>query len=72
LLRGTVGGEAQRGGHERCAGDDEAERERTDDDCSAPEPIGSPKTRIAERLAATEVIAITSIALPIWRLRVDA
>src|ERR1035441_9532159 len=43
---------------------------------TAPDPIGSPKTRmpprIAERLAATDVIAITSIARPICRLRAEA
>jgi hypothetical protein len=41
-----------------------------------PEPIGSWKTRIppmiAVRLAATEVIAMTSTASPIWRLRAEA
>jgi len=43
---------------------------------SAPEPIGSWKTRIppmiAVRLAVTEVSAMTSTPLPIWRLRAEA
>ena len=43
---------------------------------TAPEPIDSPKIRmpprIAARLAVTEVIAMTSIGSPTWRLRADA
>jgi hypothetical protein len=43
---------------------------------TAPDPIGSQKTRIppmiAIRLAVTEVSAMTSTPLPIWRLRAEA
>ena len=43
---------------------------------TAPEPIGSAKTRmpprIVDRFAATDVIAMTSIARPICKLRAEA
>jgi len=55
-------------GHERRAGDDEAERDDTGADLERARAIGSPKTRtppmIAARFAATEVSAITSTAGP--------
>jgi hypothetical protein len=76
LLGAIVRGRAQRGGDERRARDHEAEREQTTDD---PNRAGANRLAedkdaptIAERLAATEVIAITSIARPICRLRADA
>lgn len=43
---------------------------------TGPEPIDSPKMRmpprIAARLAVTDVIAMTSIGSPTWRLRAHA
>ena len=71
-----VGGGAHGRGHERGPGDDEAEREEAgaDHEWAGADRVveDEDSAEIAERLAATEVMAMTSTPSPIWRLRAEA
>jgi hypothetical protein len=64
------------GGHECCAGDDEAEREEAGADREWAGADGFAEDEDAAddggQVAATEVKAMTSTPGPSWRLRADA
>jgi hypothetical protein len=73
---GHVGGRAQRAGMSAAPAMTRQKARKRPMTATAPEPIGSWKTRtppmMAARLAATEVRAMTSTPLPICRLPAEA